>query len=223
MDGGKKRKQTKRGGKDKEGGAIELGSMLTPLVLYGLRQAMGPESKKTRKGGASNPVFVSQPAPLDGGVEDVLSTQLPNLAAQAAAKQEGGKKKRSAKRGGGLGLSFASQPAPIQPESDILFPGQKPLLPADGGDLAKPAEAGALVPTDATGGVLKGGKRKARKGGKKDDDDEKDGGKRKGGKKDDDDEKDGGKRKLKRGGALELFTQQIQEVTNQLNRLMEEK
>ena len=91
VEGGKKRvskKSSKKGGdKDQDGGAVDFGTILTPLVLYGLRQAVTPDRKapmkgRRRRGGAIDPVFVSQPALIEGGVEDVLSKQLPSMVAK---------------------------------------------------------------------------------------------------------------------------------------------
>ena len=274
-EGGKKRVLKNRKGGDADGGAIELGSILAPAVLYGLRRALDSNKSKGRKvrggnsdellmetqetgmdeytapqeggkrrkrrGGAVNAVFVSQPSPLEGGVEEVLSTQLPVAGAvpvleggkkRKAKKdtkrggdkdksdddQEGGKKrkaKKDTKRGGSI---FSSQPAPIEADVVRPLPGQLPLLPADGGDLIVPKEAGPVA-AEGAGVVLKGGKRKAKKddkrGGDKDksDDDQEGGKKRKakkaakrGGDKDqsDDDQEGGKKRKakkaVKRGG-----------------------
>ena len=299
-EGGKKRVLKNRKGGDADGGAIELGSILAPAVLYGLRRALDSNKSKGRKvrggnsdellmetqetgmdeytapqeggkrrkrrGGAVDAVFVSQPSPLEGGVEEVLSTQLPVAGAvpvleggkkrkakkdtkrggdkdksdddqeggkkrkakkavkrggdkdQSDDDQEGGKKrkaKKAVKRGGSI---FSSQPAPIEADVVRPLPGQLPLLPADGGDLIVPKEAGPVA-AEGAGGVLEGGRRKAKKdtkrGGDKDksDDDQEGGKKRKakkaakrGGDKDqsDDDQEGGKKRKakkaVKRGG-----------------------
>ena len=284
-EGGKKRVLKNRKGGDADGGAIELGSILAPAVLYGLRRALDSNKSKGRKvrggnsdellmetqetgmdeytapqeggkrrkrrGGATNAVFVSQPSPLEGGVEEVLSTQLPAAGAvpvleggkkRKAKKdtkrggdkdksdddQEGGKKrkaKKDTKRGGSI---FSSQPAPIEADVVRPLPGQLPLLPADGGDLIVPKEAGPVA-AEGAGGVLEGGKRKAKKavkrGGDKDkSDDDQEGGKRKakkdakrGGDKDkSDDDQEGGKRKakkaVKRGGADETMMEQYASV-----------
>jgi hypothetical protein len=259
-EGGKKRqqkKQTRKGG-DADGGAIEFGSILAPAILYGLRRAVDPKAgrkmrggessellmdtqktgmeveggkrRKAKRGGATDAVFVSQPSPLEGGLEDVLSKQLPTGAVVPVL--EGGKRKRAAKRvvkrGGGM---FSSQPAPIEADVARPLPGQLPLMAADGGDLIVPKEAGPVA-AEGAGGVLEGGRRRkakkaVKRGGDKDqsDDDQEGGKKRKakkavkrGGDKDQsDDDQDGGKKRkakkaVKRGGADDTMMEQYASV-----------
>ena len=256
-EGGKKRVLKNRKGGDADGGAIELGSILAPAVLYGLRRALDSNKSKGRKvrggnsdellmetqetgmdeytapqeggkrrkrrGGATNAVFVSQPSPLEGGVEEVLSTQLP--AAGAVPVLEGGKKrkaKKDTKRGGDKDKSDDDQ------EGGKKRKAKKAAK--RGGDKDQSDD-------DQEGGKKRKAKKAVKRGGDKDqsDDDQEGGKKRKrvvkrGGADDTMMEQyasvdqEGGKRKDKkddkRGGAIDLFTQQLKEVTDQLNKLM---
>jgi len=196
--GGKKqRKVSKKGGdKDKDGGAaIEIGSILAPAVLYGLRRMVDAKgsrsafpSRRSRGKRSGGGIFSSVPAPLNG--EDSIGDW-------ASASN-----------------SFA------KPE-DVGTAKLAGVVPAT---VAKPVEAGAVKPS-GTAKPMDGGKkqaRKAKKGGDKDQDDDEpmEGGKkkvrkarkaRKGGADDDepmyggeyDEPMDGGKkqaRKAKKGG-----------------------
>jgi len=222
--GGKKqRKVTSK--KDKDGGAaIEIGSILAPAVLYGLRRMVDAKDSRDRsasparrgrgrRGGGG--IFSSVPAPLNGGesigawaaasfaksepVGVVPATVAKPVEAGAAkpsgtAKPMDGGKRRKAKKGGA--------------DDEPMYGGEYGLV--EGGKRRKAVrkvKKGGADDEPMYGGeygLVEGGKRrKAKKGGADQEDDmPMDGGKKKraakkGGDKDQDDDgpMDGGKKK----------------------------
>jgi hypothetical protein len=255
MTGGKKR----RNNKNKKGGAIEVGSVLAPVVLYSLRRSLKP--KKQRGGDA----FSSQASPV-GESTGPLLTVLPVVPPAGAA----------------------ALPRSVEQVAPVDMPKEAGAVPTDSGDASLAGGAkkgkkgkkgpmaegrfgvkGKLGPLSASTGVYgkvkawggdnddkkdddnqqDGGKKKrsSKKGGdkkddkkdkdnKNDDDKQQDGGKKKrnskkGGdkkdkdnKNDDDKQQDGGKKKRNskklKGGALDLYAQQLEQISSSLNKLL---
>ena len=227
--GGKKqRKVTSK--KDKDGGAaIEIGSILAPAVLYGLRRLVDAKGNRSasparrgraRRGGGG--IFSSVPAPLDGGesIGDWAAASFaksepvgvvpatvakpveagPAMPAGGAKPMDGGKR-RKVKKGGA--------------DDEPMYGGEYGLVEGGKRRKARKVKKGGADDEHMYGGeygLVEGGKRrKAKKGGDKDQDDDgpMDGGKKKraakkGGDKDQDDDgpMDGGKKKraAKKGG-----------------------
>ena len=232
MEGGKKLSKKRGGDKDKNGGAVELGSVLAPAVLLGLQQLVkdgAKDKRRVKRGGANEAMFRSVPAPLEVA---------PLVPAPVAV------------------LSAGKPEVPLSAEQ-VVVPQEASAVPTDSG--SKPMEGGAKSPCSGGKKDKKakkdGGKKKdddKKDGGKKKDDDKKDGGKKK-----DDDKKDGGKKKAnkgpsaegafgvsgklgpaaasmnvkgkaklwggkdeKYGGALALYAEQLENITRQLDSLI---
>uniref|UniRef100_A0A6C0CSH7 Uncharacterized protein n=1 Tax=viral metagenome TaxID=1070528 RepID=A0A6C0CSH7_9ZZZZ len=215
MDGGKKR----RSNKNKKGGAIDIGSVLAPVVLYGLRRSFKP--KKQRGGDA----FSSQASPI-------AESTGPLLAVIPVVPPAG----------------VAVVPPSIEQVAPVDMPKEAGAVPTDSGNASLAGGAkkskkekkspmaegrfgvkGKLGPLAASTGVY--GKMKLYGGDNHDDDIQQEGGKKKrrnnkkgGDKEDKDNQQDGGKKKRNskklKGGALDLYAQQLQNISTSLNALL---
>lgn len=210
--GGKKRlnKNNKKGGAGVE-------TVLAPAVLYGLRRLATPGGDKRRKKQRGGDAFSSQAAPVGESTGPLVA----------------------------FPVAVAPAGVAMVPPSGDMVPKEAVAVSTDSGD--KPLEGGAKKSRKGKKGPMaKGymnvsGEVKAWGGDKKDDDNDKElpmydsaGGKKKrinkkkgGDKKDDKDNnnQDGGKKKRNnskklKGGALDLYAKQLEQISNSLNNLL---
>jgi len=268
MDGGKKR----RSNKNKKGGAIDIGSVLAPVVLYGLRRSFKP--KKQRGGDAFSsqaspiaestgpllavipvvppagvavvPPSIEQVAPVDMPKEaGAVPTDSGNASLAGGAKKSK-KEKKSPMAEGRFGVK--GKLGPLAASTGVY--GKMKLYGGDNHDDDIQQEGGKkkrrnnkkgpmaegrfgvkgkLGPLAASTGVY--GKMKLYGGDNHDDDIQQEGGKKKrrnnkkgGDKEDKDNQQDGGKKKRNskklKGGALDLYAQQLQNISTSLNALL---
>ena len=224
--GGKKQKNNKN-----KGGAYGVENVLAPAVLYGLRRLATPGGKRNKQRGGD--AFSSQAAPVGESTGPLLAV-VPVVPPAGVA----------------VVPPTVEQVAPPVDKPQEAGPaatdsGDKSL--AGGAKKSKKGKKGGDKKEDNNqqdGGKKKrkGGDKKDNKNNNNDDNQQQDGGKkkrnnkRKGGDKKDDkkdnnnnddnnQQQDGGKKKNKRskkvkGGALDLYAQQLEQISNSLNKLL---
>jgi len=253
MEGGKRRRSNKN---NKKGGAIEVGSVLGPAILYGLRRSFKPKkqrggdafsSQASPVGESTGPLLAVVPvvAPAGSAVVPPSVDMVPKEAVAVptdsgdASLAGGAKKGKKGKKGpmaeGRFGVK--GKLGPLSASTGIYgkvkaWGGdnddkkdddnnnqdggkKKQRRSKKGGDKQDDKKDDKNDNNNQDGGKKK--QRKAKKGGDKQDDKKDD--------KNDNNNQDGGKKKQRRtkkvkGGALDLYAQQLEQISSSLNALL---
>lgn len=238
MEGGKKRRSSKN---NKKGGAIEVGSVLGPAILYGLRRSFKPKkqrggdafsSQASPVGESTGPLLAVVPvvAPAGSAVVPPSVDMVPKEA--VAVPTDSG----DASLAGGAKKGKKGKKGPMA-EGRVAVYGKVKAWGGDNDDNDKDNQQDGgkkKVRRNKKGGDKQdnkndnnqqdGGKKKQRrskKGGDKQDDKQND----KQDNKNDNNQQDGGKKKQRRtkkvkGGALDLYAQQLEQISLSLNELL---